>query len=228
MGKDILSQRQLLVFLFTAMLAPLAGSLPGQIASLAGEGAWAAPLVALPVILLWCYMLKVLFPAKEKNQNLMQLYQAVLGNWLGGAVILAYLAWGMFLLMGGALSGVIGFIGILNFINAVITSVISRKREFAVLQAVGMTGRQLKRMLITEGCLYGISAILAALAISLAVMPLLSDVLSGMFWFYTHHTTVVPILAVTPAFLLFSILIPLAACRAMARESVVERIREAE
>ena len=99
MGKDVLSQRQLLVFLFTAMLAPLAGSLPGQIASLAGEGAWAAPLVALPVILLWCYMLKVLFPAKEKNQNLMQLYQAVLGNWLGGAVILAYLAWGLFLLM---------------------------------------------------------------------------------------------------------------------------------
>ena len=135
---------------------------------------------------------------------------------------------GMFLLMGGALSGVIGFIGILNFINAVITSVISRKREFAVLQAVGMTGRQLKRMLITEGCLYGISAILAALAISLAVMPLLSDVLSGMFWFYTHHITVVPILAVTPAFLLFGILIPLAACRTMARESVVERIREAE
>ncbi len=135
---------------------------------------------------------------------------------------------GMFLLMGGALSGVIGFIGILNFINAVITSVISRKREFALLQAVGMTSRQMKRMLVTEGCLYGISAIAAALVISLAAMPLLSEVLTGMFWFYSHHTTVAPVLAVMPVFLLFGTLIPLIACRAMARESVVERIRETE
>jgi spore germination protein KB len=99
MGKDILSQRQLLVLLFAAMLAPLAGGLPGQLAALAGEGAWAAPLLALPLVLLWCWMIKALFSGQGKGQNLMQLCQNILGKWLGGAVILLYLIWGLFLLM---------------------------------------------------------------------------------------------------------------------------------
>ena len=36
------------------------------------------------------------------------------------------------LLVGGALGGIIGLIGILNFINAVLTSIVSRKKEFAM------------------------------------------------------------------------------------------------
>ena len=52
----------------------------------------------------------------------------------------------MFLLLGGVLSGVIAVVGTLNFLNAILTGMIARRREFAVLQSVGMTRRQLKRM----------------------------------------------------------------------------------
>ena len=52
----------------------------------------------------------------------------------------------MFLLRGGGLSGVIAVVGTLNFLNAILTGMIARRREFAVLQSVGMTRRQLKRM----------------------------------------------------------------------------------
>ena len=54
----------------------------------------------------------------------------------------------MFLLVGGILCAIIGLVGLLNFFNAMMTSILSRRREFAVLQAVGMTNRQLKIMLI--------------------------------------------------------------------------------
>ena len=47
----------------------------------------------------------------------------------------------MFLLLGGALSGIVGLVGVLNFFNAVLTGIIARRRELAVLQAVGMTGQ---------------------------------------------------------------------------------------
>lgn len=57
----------------------------------------------------------------------------------------------MFLICGGALCAIIGLVGILNFFNAIMTGILSRKREFAVLQSVGMTKRQLKLMLIYEG-----------------------------------------------------------------------------
>ncbi len=58
----------------------------------------------------------------------------------------------MFLLVGGILCAIIGLVGLLNFFNAMMTSILFRRREFAVLQAVGMTNRQLKTMLIYEDC----------------------------------------------------------------------------
>ena len=54
-------------------------------------------------------------------------------------------------LVGGTLAGILALIGILNFINSVVTGIISRKRELAMMNAVGMTGRQLKQMLTWEG-----------------------------------------------------------------------------
>lgn len=57
----------------------------------------------------------------------------------------------MFLICGGALCAIIGLVGILNFFNAIMTGILSRKREFAVLQSVGMTNRQLKICLFTRG-----------------------------------------------------------------------------
>ena len=47
------------------------------------------------------------------------------------------------LLEGNFLCAIIGLVGILNFFNAVMTGILSRQREFAVLKSIGMTGRQL-------------------------------------------------------------------------------------
>lgn len=40
----------------------------------------------------------------------------------------------MFLMLGGTLSFIIGLVGILNFFNAILTGILTRKREFAMLQ----------------------------------------------------------------------------------------------
>ena len=45
--------------------------------------------------------------------------------------------------IGGALSIIIGIIGIAKFVNFVLTSIITRKKEFAMLQSIDMTGKQL-------------------------------------------------------------------------------------
>lgn len=134
----------------------------------------------------------------------------------------------MFVLMGTTLSFIIGMIGVLNFINAIVTSVISRKREFAILQAVGMTGKQMKRILILEGCIYGICAILIAFLLNLILAPSISNVLSSMFWFYNYHFTILPILCILPIFLAFGIVIPLVVYRVMVKQTLVDRIRDSE
>lgn len=132
----------------------------------------------------------------------------------------------MFLLMGSVLSGIIGLVGILNFLNAVLTSIMTRRREFAVLQAIGMTGRQLKQMLVIEGLFYGTTAIAASFALSLLLGLVMRSSMEQMFWFFSYHYTALPILLVLPVFLLLGVLIPLVSYRTVSRQSLVDRIRE--
>lgn len=54
-------------------------------------------------------------------------------------------------IIGILISSILGLIGILNFINTIVTSIIARKGELAILQSIGMTEKQLKKLLIFEG-----------------------------------------------------------------------------
>lgn len=131
----------------------------------------------------------------------------------------------MFLLIGGMLSFVVGLVGILNFFNAVLTSICSRKREFAVLQSVGMTGRQLKRMLICEGLLYaGVSVVLAVVC-GLLLAPVMEHVAGEIFWSVTYRYTAVPVLLLLPVFAVSGIVLPLISYKKAIRQSIVERLR---
>ena len=134
----------------------------------------------------------------------------------------------MFLLLGGVLSFIVGLVGVLNFFNAILTGIIARKREFAVLQSIGMTGRQLKKMLVYEGLLYALGSVVFALVLTVALSPALSGVLESMFWFFTYHLTISPILVLTPIFMLLGCLVPLGVYRSVARSTIVERLRDAE
>ena len=132
----------------------------------------------------------------------------------------------MFALLGGTLSFIVGLVGVLNFFNAILTGITVRRREFAVLQSIGMTGPQLKRMLILEGLLYTLGSLLLSLALTVVTAPLLAGTISRMFWFFTYHFTVLPIVALLPVFLLLGVLLPLASYRRASRSTVVERLRQ--
>ncbi len=134
----------------------------------------------------------------------------------------------MFLIMGGVLSFITGLVGVLNFLNAVLTGILTRRREFAVLQSIGMTGRQLKKMLVYEGLFYALGAAVIALGLDILLSPVMANVFESMFWFFSYHFTAVPILIVIPVFTLLGIVLPLITYRFAAGKSVVERLREAE
>lgn len=106
----------------------------------------------------------------------------------------------MFLLLGGTLSFIIGAVGVLNFFNAILTGILVRRREFAVLQSIGMTGAQLKQMLVWEGLYYAMLATLLSLVLSVAAGPLVAVVLSKMFWFFTITLSILPVLCLVPVF----------------------------
>ena len=135
---------------------------------------------------------------------------------------------GMFMTMGGALSFIIGLVGVLNFVNAVLTGILTRKRELAVLQSIGMTGKQLKTMLVYEGLYYTLLALAVSLVMTVCIGPLVGSAVGDVFWFFTYRLTVAPIVMILPVFLALGALVPLWTYRAVSKRTIVERLREAE
>ena len=62
----------------------------------------------------------------------------------------------VYVIAGGFLSGILALIGILNFINVTVTSILSRRQELAMMESIGMTGKQQMRMLQYEGLAYAL------------------------------------------------------------------------
>ena len=130
-----------------------------------------------------------------------------------------------FVILGGLLCAIIGIVGILNFFNAMMTAILARSREFAVLQSVGMTGRQLETMLLWEGLLYTLGSGLIAGLLSAAINPLAGRLLESAYWFYSYHYTITPVLAMLPAFIVLGCAIPAVMYRQAVKQSIVERLR---
>ena len=127
--------------------------------------------------------------------------------------------------MGFAISLIIAFVGILNFINSMLTAIASRQKEFAMIQSIGMTKRQLRNMLIYEGLFYaGItlfaSFLLSALAVGVGVRMMVSTD-----WTATFHFTLLPLVICTPILIVFAILIPYICFKNLEKQSIVERLR---
>lgn len=131
------------------------------------------------------------------------------------------------LMVGGVLSFITGLIGIINFINSILASIIARRREFAVLQSVGMTGKQLRRMLRMEGSYYSIGAILLSLLAGTVCSVYIVKSLIGSLWFFSYHFILWPLLAMCPILIMIALVIPVVSYRSTVRQSIVDRLREA-
>ncbi len=68
-----------------------------------------------------------------------------------------------------ALSWLIFLFGVVNLINTTLSNQMSRKRENSILRSVGLTGKQLCRMSVTEGMCH---ALFAALTVLILGLPL--------------------------------------------------------
>lgn len=130
--------------------------------------------------------------------------------------------------MGLAVSLIIALVGILNFVNSMVTAIVSRQKEFAMIQSVGMTRRQLRSMLIYEGLSYAAATLLvsypvSALAVAVGVRMMVADN-----WAATFHFTLLPLAVCTPVLAAFAVLIPYVCFKNLEKKSIVERLRAVE
>lgn len=121
---------------------------------------------------------------------------------------------------------IIGLIGVLNFINTMITNIMSRKQEFAMIEAVGMTRKQLQKMIILEGFYYGVIITIVNLTFGSMATFLGFNIMKLRYSVYAYPVGAL-IISILIVFLITSI-VPLIVYHNVSKDSIVERIREAE
>ena len=160
------------------------------------------------------------------EQNLDVLYQSV--DKLGTTVQTIKNAT---LLIGGLIGGIFALVGIINLMNLIMTSIVTRRHEFASMQSIGMTTKQLRRMVMTESLSYvlwaGVIGTVVAVILGVAVVKPLVE--SGFpFWFMTFHLTILPAILLSVIYIVLALIIPMVALRFLNRQSIVERLRTGE
>ena len=132
------------------------------------------------------------------------------------------------LLIGGVIGAIFALVGLINFINLVMTNIITRRHEFATMQSIGMTKKQLRKMMISESFSYvllaGIVGTLAAGALGMTLVK--AFVQNGpTSLMMTFQMTLLPALIMLALFLVLAFIVPVVALRLFNNRSVVERLR---
>lgn len=121
------------------------------------------------------------------------------------------------------LTAIVGLIGIANIINTVTTDVMARKVEYAAMQSIGMTGRQMERDIFRKYAGYIFTAFLLATVIGAGIAYMVG---SGVVFNFSMAALLTAILI----FLIFSVVLCVVLARVltrvMNRKSIVERLRE--
>lgn len=134
--------------------------------------------------------------------------------------------------MFGAISGLAVFImtfSILSMMNTLITNIVTRKQELAMLESIGMSRGQIRRMLLGESLLLALFTVGATMTAGTLCGYVLSNMLYKIGAFYmafrfpaAYAAVYAGVLAVVP------LLITLVSMRSFSKESLVERVRGAE
>jgi len=126
------------------------------------------------------------------------------------------------------LIAIVGFIGICGITNTINTTIILRRREFGILRAVGMTGKQLKAMLTYEGLIFGlisaVSSVVLGLILSYTVYSLLRSEMSHLNWSIPWIGIILAVIGSIAA----GILTTLASSKKVTSLSITESIRTIE
>jgi len=122
---------------------------------------------------------------------------------------------------------IVGLIGFMNLANTMIINITTKKQEYGVLQAVGMTNKQLNLILQIQGLLFTVGTICVALAAGLPLGYALFSYAkhNGIFGMNVYHVPLIPILVMILLVGILQIVLSCVLSSNLKKETLVERIR---
>ncbi|MEG2984532.1 MAG: FtsX-like permease family protein, partial [Peptostreptococcaceae bacterium] len=131
--------------------------------------------------------------------------------------------------MGYSLVIVVGVIGFMNLINSMITSIITRKKELGVLQAIGLTDKQLIKMLNIEVMFYTGTMLFTSLTLGSGLGYIAVQVFRRFGGSYASYTfPLVQIVIMTVCIIIAQLTLTYLISKNFNKESLIDRVRYSE
>ena len=129
-----------------------------------------------------------------------------------------------FKIVGFSLVIVIAIISLVNYINTILASVISRKREFGILQAIGVSNKQLFSILNFEGWFYLCISTLIAVVIGSTLGYLIVKLIENKAVFVNYKYPIILVAGIILVVVIIQISISKILINGIQKDSLISRI----
>lgn len=121
-------------------------------------------------------------------------------------------------------------IALMNFINMLVSKTVSRKKEFALYESLGMTGTQLRVLLLLEGIFHGalilVILIPATAVFDCFVMPKVVEAAGS--WSMVYTCSFLPLWIFAAILGMLAVAVPMLCLHFLTKGSLTERMRQGE
>ena len=117
------------------------------------------------------------------------------------------------------------FIGVINFVNVMVTGVFTRRKELAVMESAGMTKKQVRKMLMLEGVYYGVITLALILTIGNVIVYTVAKFAQMTADYAVYNYPWELMLIIAAVIMTICIIVPAVVYRTLSKQSVTERLR---
>ena len=128
--------------------------------------------------------------------------------------------------VGGGVSLIFIFIGLLNFINVMVTNVSTRLRELAIMESVGMTKKQIKKMLTFEGLYYALITLCMIFTLGIGIIYIIAMLTANLADYAKFIFPTSQLIFLVIIIILVCTITPGIVYKYSSNKSVIERLRE--
>ena len=129
-------------------------------------------------------------------------------------------------LLGNGAAVLLIVIGLVNFVNVMLTGVVARKNEFAIMESIGTTKKQIRKILTLEGGIYALISTLLILTFGNAFLLLVADAVPHLANYAVFEYPVALVIGLIAAIFVICLSVPAIVYKAISDETVIERLRD--
>lgn len=131
-------------------------------------------------------------------------------------------------LLGNGAAVLLIVIGLINFVNVMLAGVVSRRNEFAIMESIGTTKKQIRRILTLEGGIYALITTVLIMTLGNAFLLLVSKAVPHLANYAEFEYPVVLVVCLIAAIFVICLCVPAIVYRTVSNETVIERLHNFE